>query len=249
MKTGFQLFLFVTAFTAFFLSACKSEIPPLPTPNLLVKHNGYWKGTAQDIDGAPLSVIINDVHVDNQTGEVVVYAQSERISDNFLLAPPQLEPDECADLPELGYVCGHPDAVYLNESGEELSSGDGSDGGAWWVKHAWVLNDESSRLEACRIGSEEVYNACYTARGLLDEDGNTQQIEFVGIPLLEIYNLRYVDLDAEPIEYYVDGYGPVNLDLQSGPLDLSAALIFRLTMTCQDTAGPLDGTLRGCPSP
>jgi hypothetical protein len=179
----------------------------------------------------------------------VVYAQTEREGDNFLLAPPQLAPGECANLPELGYVCGHPDAVYLNGSGQELASGDGSDGGAWWVKHAWVLNDQFSRLEACRLGSEEVYTQCYTAKGLLDEDGNTQKLTLAGIPLVEFYNLRYVDLDAESIEYYVDGYGPANLDPQAGPLDFTTELLFRLTMTCRDTAGPLDGTVRGCPTP
>ena len=249
MKTGFHLYVFAAAFIAVFLCAFEPATPPFPIPNLLDKHNGYWKGMARDMDGTPLSVAINDVYADDQTGEVVVYAQTERVSDGFLLAPPQLAPGQCADLPEMGYVCGHPDAVYLNGSGEELSSGDGSDGGTWWVKHAWVLNDESSRLEGCRLGSEEVYNACYTARGLLDEDGNTQKMEFMSIFPLEVYNLRYVDLDAEPIEYYVDGYGPANLDPRSDPLDLSPALLFRLTMTCQDTASLLDGTVRGCPSP
>ncbi len=228
---------FSAAFTVLFLVACTPETPPLPNPNLLDKHNGYWKGTARDVDGTPVAVIINDVHADNETGEVVVYAQSERVSDGILQGPPQLAPGECTNFEELGYVCGHPDAVYLNGSGEELTSGDGNDGGAWWVKHAWVLNDESSRLEACRMGAEEIYTACYTARGVLDEDGNTQKISIISLFPLEFYNLRYVELNADPIEYYVDAYGPANI------------LLVRLTMTCQNIASPFDGFLQSCPTP
>jgi hypothetical protein len=85
---------------------------------------------------------------------------------------------------------------------------------------------------------------------LLDEDGNTQRIgiSLAGIPL-EFYNLRYVDLDAEPIKHHVEGYGPGNVGSCSAPPDLSPALLFRLTMTCQNMAGPLDGTMRACPTP
>jgi len=52
MKTGFHLHLLVTVLAVLFLFACELT-PPLPIPNLLDKHNGYWKGTAWDMDGTP----------------------------------------------------------------------------------------------------------------------------------------------------------------------------------------------------
>lgn len=40
-----------------------------------------------------------------------------------------------------GTVIGpHPNAVFLNGSGQELDEAEGT--GAWWVKHSWVLGGE-----------------------------------------------------------------------------------------------------------
>ncbi|MEO1290510.1 MAG: haloalkane dehalogenase, partial [Chloroflexota bacterium] len=106
--------------------------------SLLNYHNGYW---VAEIDNpnlpAPL-ISINDVHVDAQTNRVTVYAQNQVMGQ--IITPPQVGPNECTEMLNGDTVCFHPNAVYLNGSGEELMEADGT--GEWWIKHAWTLGGE-----------------------------------------------------------------------------------------------------------
>lgn len=89
-------------------------------------------------------------HVDVPTHRMTVYAQSRMREEadgtgaEVVISPPQLDPGVCGADPLNGQsVCAHANAVYLDGSGEERTSSDGT--GAWWVKHSWVLDGEGYR--------------------------------------------------------------------------------------------------------
>ena len=120
------------------LAGCQSDTTdPVPMGEAeplspLAYHDGYWAAEVM-VPGQPfVATAINDTHVDVETGYVTVYAQN--VVQGQVVAPPQLGPGECGESSSGETVCYHPNAVYLNGTGQEL---DGSDGtGSWWVKHA-----------------------------------------------------------------------------------------------------------------
>ena len=111
------------------------EVAPFELTSQIDYHDGYWVAK-MDVPDNPVSItIINDMHIDAATNSVTVFAQSKALGQ--IISPPQVGPGECTEGRDGGTVCFHPDAVYLNGSGEELMEADGT--GEWWVKHAWIL--------------------------------------------------------------------------------------------------------------
>lgn len=101
----------------------------------------------------PGAVNISDRHVDAATNEVRVYAQDRAMGQ--IAVPVQVGTGECGQMLDGETVCYHPNAVYLNGSGQELLESDGT--GSWWVKHAWVLDGEG--YGNCEAG-DRVYENC-----------------------------------------------------------------------------------------
>ena len=114
----------------------------------LLYHDSYWV-TEVAVDNASDVAVINDMYVDLDTMRVTVYAQSRILAARLIVSPPQVDPGECED-PLVGdRVCHHPNAVYLNGSGQELETSDGT--GEWWVKHSWILGGEGYDLSLIHI--------------------------------------------------------------------------------------------------
>ncbi len=208
---------------------------------LLSVHDGYWVGQV-DIPGVPIpATFINDVYVDTEAGHVTVYAQV-RIGDD-VVSPVQVGPGESAALPNGSILSFHPNAVYLNGSGEELMEADGT--GEWWVKHP-VLADEGYVNVEVEAGE---YVGVYVEGELL-ENGS---IRAGGVdPQTEAYgfNIREVNIDQDPPTYTVTRYRPANIDPAVGEIDLTPVADPTGTFTFQCATGEsaLDGSVRGCPS-
>ncbi len=174
--------------------------------------------------------VINDMHVDAETQQVTVYAQSRHGDE--VLSPPQVGPGECTRQ-GLSTVCFHPNAVYLDGSGEELDADKGT--GAWWVKHSWVLGGEG--YENCEMQPEKDYDDCLWVEGVLLEDELTMQVGNDAF-----FNRRRPLLDEDPVRYEVVRYGPP----ESAP-DAAPEAQFTLTFDCLDEASAFDGRARPCP--
>lgn len=203
-------------------------------------HNGYWVAEV-DLSWSPVPITaINDLHLDPETDRVTVYAQARVLGR--VIAPAQVRPGACT---EQGgeRVCSHPNAVYLNGSGQELAAADGS--GAWWVKHSWVLGGEG--YENCELKPAEVYDRCLWAEGRLLEDGLTMKIGGVGRDGAKYYNTRLPVVREGEITYLATRFGPVNSDPDAGAIDLRPRVMGGLTLRCREVPGPLDGLTRGCP--
>ena len=139
MKQVFQTLLAVGALVV--LAGCGSEetsatetspqveaVDPAPVddqnPQLLY-HDSHWV-TEVAVDNAPDVTVINDMYVDLDTMRVTVYAQSRILAERLIVSPPQVDPGECEDTLVGDRVCHHPNAVYLNGSGQELETSDGT---------------------------------------------------------------------------------------------------------------------------
>ncbi len=209
--------------------------------SLLSDHDGYWVGEV-DIPGVPVpATIINDIYVDTETGHVTVYAQV-RIGDN-VVSPVQVGPGETTELPNGRIGSFHPNAVYLNGSGQELMEADGT--GEWWVKHPVLADEGYVNVE---VEAEE-YVGVYVEGELL-EDGS---IKIGGTdPQTGAYgfNVREVNTDQDPPTYTVTRYRPANLDPAVGEIDLTPVPDpdGTFTMQCTTGVGALDGSVRGCPT-
>ncbi len=137
------------------------------------------------------------MHIDASTNRVTVYAQSMMMGK--VVAPAQVGPGEVTELPNGDKVAFHPDAVYLNGSGQELTEDDGT--GSWWVKHSWVLGGEG--YDNSELKPQEHYESLYVEGNLL-EDGLTMN---VGDPEGQWgYNLRIPVLTGNKITYRVSRY-------------------------------------------
>ena len=91
----------------------------------LLYHDSYWV-TQVEVDNALDVTVINDMYVDLDTMRVTVYAQSRILAERLIVSPPQVDPGECEDTLVGDRVCHHPNAVYLNGSGQELETSDGT---------------------------------------------------------------------------------------------------------------------------
>ncbi len=208
----------------------------------LSQHDGYWVGEV-DIPGLPISAsVINDAYYDSETDRMTVYAQT-RVLGSRVVAPPQVGPGECTQLPTGGDACFHPNAVYLNGSGEELMEADGT--GQWWVKHSWVVGGEG--YENVPLGAAAEYESLFV-EGELQDDGS---IKIGGLdPMAENYffNVRDADLATDPPTFTVTTFEPANNDASAGEIDLTPVEQGTLVLQCSAGVSALDGSDRGCPS-
>ena len=219
-------------------------------------HEGYWVGEMENPD-LPLPVqAINDLHIDPYTMRVTVYAQN-RVGPN-ILAPAQAGPGETVERPDGTELGPHPNAVYLNGSGEELTEADGT--GAWWVKHSWVLNGEG--YNNWQLGATDYSRGGQYVEGTLLEDGITMQMRtFIegdtlgGVPIDpeeiadEFYgNIRTPIVDTDPATYEITRFEPANLDADAGPIDFTSTEMGTITLVCQEEISAFDGLARSCPT-
>ncbi len=188
-------------------------------------HEGYWVSKSSHPNNPNIIIdVINDLHIDAASGHVVVYAQ-QRIGE-LILAPIQLANEECTTVKDGSLACAHPDAVYLNETGEELALADGT--GDWWVKHEWNIFDDETLFPMCNLGVSETYN-CGLMQGHLLDDELTMQ---VGTPT--DYNLRTVYDEQNPVQYSVT-------------LKQSSFPDVELIWDCLEVSSAIDGKVRYCP--
>ena len=157
--------------------------------NPLYYHDAYWVAKIKP-EGAPAKItVINDMHIDTSTNRVTVYAQSRILGK--IVSPPQVGSGECIETKN-ETLCFHPNAVYLNGSGAELDSSDGS--GAWWVKHSWVLGGEG--YQNWELKPEKNYGDGHYVEGILLEDGFTMKIGISKDYIFTDYNLRRPIIDT-----------------------------------------------------
>jgi hypothetical protein len=210
-----------------------SDVSPLEL------HDAYWVSKI-DLEGLSIPLtVINDMHVEASANSVTVYAQS-RVK-NLVVTPPQVGPGECTETPAGETVCFHPNAVYLNGSGEELMEAD--DAGEWWVKHAWILGGEG--YLNCELASLEAYNECMWVEGKLLDDGLTMKIG--GIEQGSGFNLRKPLHNEDPIAYQVTRYRPANSDAEGDETDLTPTAHVVLTFECIEEVSAFDHQARSCP--
>ena len=210
-------------------------------------HNGYWV-TEMEVEGVPLpTTVINDMHVDPATNRVTVYSQT-RIRDQ-VIAPAQVGSGECTETPNGETACFHPDAVYLNGSGQELSEADGT--GSWWVNHSWVLPDENGEggegYINCELKLAESYDDCGYAVGVLLDDGLSMKVGATDIASGGFYNIRTPLLDESPIRYSVTRFAPKNTDPEAGEVDLTPTAQWELIWDCKEEVSAFDNQVRSCP--
>ena len=200
-------------------------------------HAAYWVAELE-VAGLPAPLtVVNDMHVDPASSRVTVYAQS-RLSGQ-IISPPQVGPGECAATRAGDTVCFHPNAVYLNGSGDELLESDGA--GEWWVKHAWILGGEG--YLNCALNAKQAYDDCLWVEGDLLADGLTMKIG--GIEPEQGFNIRRPLLDKEPVAYQVTQYR-IAPDA-AGESTPKPAVHAVLTFSCIDAVSALDNQQRGCP--
>ena len=243
-KLGFARSFCLTLFTALLLIACAGQqtIPFEPTSQLDY-HDGYWVAK-MDVPDRPVSLtIINDMHVDTTTNRVTVYAQSRLLGQ--VVAPPQVGPGECTESINGDTVCFHPDAVYLNGSGEELMEADGT--GEWWVKHAWILGGEG--YDNCELRPQESYDDCGYAEGVLLDDGLTMQVGIIDADTGAWMGNHRTPVFHEDgaVTYKVTRLSPINLDPNAGEIDLTLKTDFVLDFTCEEESSAFDNLVRECP--
>ena len=165
---------------------------------LFYYHDAYWVAKIKP-EGAPAKItVINDMHIDTSTNRVTVYAQSRILGK--VVSPPQVGSGECIETKNDTF-CFHPNAVYLNGSGAELDSSDGS--GAWWVKHSWVLGGEG--YQNWELKPKKKYGDGHYVEGILLEDGFTMKIGIRKDSIFTHYNLRrpIIDTNKRQVNYQV----------------------------------------------
>ncbi len=187
-------------------------------------------------------MVINDMHIDAATNEVRVYAQMRTMGQ--VTAPVQVGPGECTQTPDGATACYHPNAVYLNGSGQELLEADGT--GSWWVKHAWVLGGEG--YGNCELTATEFDN-CIWVEGEIFEDDLSMKIAGTGEIERNFFNVRTPILEDGSFSYRVRRFAPTNLDPEAGEIDLTPINSgFDVTFECQEEPSAYDGLVRSCPT-
>ncbi len=231
--------------TAVLTMGCSGQAAtPFELTSQLDYHDGYWvaKMDVPDLP-APLTVI-NDMHIDTATNSATVYAQSKVLGR--ITSPPQVGPGECTEDGSGETVCFHPNAVYLNGSGEELMEADGT--GEWWVKHAWILGGNG--YNNCELRPQENYDDCLWVKGELLEDGLTMEVGHI----LDAETGAWIGNHRTPVfhddgtvSYTVTRLAPTNLDPDAGEIDLTLKPDFIIEMECETEASAFDNQARECP--
>jgi hypothetical protein len=217
----------------------------------LALHAGYWvveNDPKLPAYGGRTLGFHNVHHVDVASRRITVYAQArvhehrDDAGEELVISPPQLEPGTCGTDPMTAQtVCAHPNAVYLDGSGEEAAQGDGT--GAWWVKHSWVLDGEGYRSCQLMPPPRELLDDdvdCLPVIGTWLDDDLTMRVGPVTASgeIASIHNERRVLLDRDPVTYQITRVDP-----------RPEAVAFVLEMTCRpDATSPLDGSVLGCPA-
>ena len=169
--------------------------------NSLYYHHAYWVAKIKP-EGAPTKItVINDMHIDTSTNRVTVYAQSKFLGK--IVSPPQVGSGKCIETKK-DSLCFHPNAVYLNGSGVELDSSDGS--GAWWVKHSWVLGGEG--YQNWELKPKKNYGDGQYVESILLEDAFTMKIGIRKDSIFTDYNLRMpiIDKNTSQVFYKIVRY-------------------------------------------
>jgi hypothetical protein len=232
----------IILFALLFLIGCTSQpITPFELTSQLNYHDGYWV-TKMEIPDQPISVtVVNDMHIDNDTNLVTVYAQVQLLGK--AVVPAQVGPGECTESFRGDTACFHPNAVYLNGSGQDLAESD--DTGSWWVKHAWILDGEG--YNNCEMILAEVYDDCFWVEGVLLDDGLSMQVGVAELGQEGFYNIRTPLLDQTPIGYKVTRFAPKNNDPELGEVDLTPTEQFVLIWECKEEPSAFDNRTRECP--
>jgi hypothetical protein len=214
-------------------------------------HAGYWideDGSVVEAYGGRTVLAHSVHHVDVPTRRMTVYAQArmretvDGTGSEVVVSPPQLAPGTCGPDPLNGQtVCAHANAVYLDGSGEERMTSDGT--GAWWVKHSWVLDGEGYRNCQLMPPPDRVLDYdtdCIPVVGQWQDDELTMVVgpTTPSGELAPVYNERRPLLDQDPVRYWINR---VDTRPDAEP--------FTLEFTCvPDEPSPLDGTELDCPS-
>lgn len=195
----------------------------------LNNHEGYWVADVNN-PTVPFPIkIINDMHIDAATNRATVYAQMK--VNGQVISPPQVEPGECTTLMNGDTVCFHPNAVYLNGSGEELMQGDGT--GEWWVKHSWQLDGVG--YQNWELSPQQDYGEGLWVTGILLQDGMTMKVGDLDGSHIGWYNLREPHLSNTPVTYTVTRY-----NANDEPQNVT-------TFECTTEISAFDGLARSCP--
>ena len=203
--------------------------------NPLYYHDAYWVAKVKP-EGAPTKItVINDIHIDTSTNRVTVYAQSKVLGK--IVSPPQVEPGACIETKN-DTLCFHPNAVYLNGSGAELDSSDGS--GAWWVKHSWVVGGEG--YQNWELKPKKNYGDGQYVEGILLEDGFTMKIGIRKDSIFTDYNLRMpiINTNTRHVYYQIVRYQFSNKN------DSIPEEKFKLVWKCKKRKSPLNNDIRTC---
>ena len=204
--------------------------------NPLYYHDAYWVAKVKP-EGAPTKItVINDMHIDTSTNRVTVYAQSKVLGK--IVSPPQVEPGACIETKN-DTLCFHPNAVYLNGSGAELDSSDGS--GAWWVKHSWVVGGEG--YQNWELKPKKNYGDGQYVEGILLEDGFTMKIGIRKDSIFTDYNLRMpiIDKNTSQAFYKIVRYESPNKN------DTIPEEKFNLVLKSRKRRSPLNNQIRTRP--
>ena len=204
--------------------------------NPLYYHDAYWIASIKP-EGAPAKItVINDMHINTSTNRVTVYAQSRILGK--IVSPPQVGTGQCIKTKK-DSLCFHPNAVYLNGSGVELDSSDGS--GAWWIKHSWVLGGEG--YHNWELKPKKNYGHGQYVEGILLEDGITMKIGIRKDSIFTDYNLRtpIIDKNTSQVFYKIVRYEFSNKN------DYIQEEKFNLVLKCRKRRSPLNNKIRTCP--
>ena len=204
--------------------------------NSLYYHDAYWVAKIKP-EGAPAKItVINDMHIDTSTNRVTVYAQSRILGK--IVSPPQVGSGKCIETKK-DSLCFHPNAVYLNGSGTELDSSDGS--GAWWIKHSWVLGGEG--YQNWELKPKKNYGDGQYVEGILLEDGFTMKIGIRKDSVFTDYNLRMpiIDNNTRQVNYQIVRYEFAHKN------DSILEEKFKLVFKCKKRKSPFNNGIRTCP--
>jgi hypothetical protein len=196
-------------------------------------HEGYWVYERVDPVSGSTIQSISDVQVDAASGRITVYAQS--VLNGLPYQPAQVGPG-LTTTTITGETAGHhPNAVYLNGSGEEFLEDVG--GGSWWVKHSWIVDGEG--YENWPLGQTAIdYGPGLYVEGILLDDGYSVKVGDLDDSDTGEFNIRQPIANTNPVSYHVYFYETLE---SSEPRGL-------IVFTCTESPSPYDGLARYCPT-